>query len=1150
MSGYKVTTSSELMENYIQADFLDPQDTFIALQTDAGASLLFSIGTDGAFYLTIEEPGRTNGWRQVDLGSKTIREDFAGKAMVKTFGAAQAVLSQANGRAQIHLAMVVDDGKQDHLYLSLANSDADLSWADDPVWVAAPFNAVDSTGAPIKPPDPLLIPNVFLSEATDAEYVVADIIRNPGEAGTMITRYFLDVSTPSAPKWTLHDLAIDLRATGYSSCLGRSAHAYGVDGIYTKGLIGSSAQLIYTPLYNVFDRTLPPLPSRLYLPGGTIADAIAAARNPDNSSDLYVAARGSLYWFAGTNQKDGATGLLVTTSPLLDAVRSLYAYTADGSITVWGLNGEDQVFYLTCPVGQQQTPTAWNVPLPIMTDVDAVSPFIDRGYSANTVFAHTGTGPVKVVKSPTTGLWNRTLITLPPAANTTPATPIHTYTTHIQVTDPAGQGAGNVAVTVTATNVTAVYVNHLYYVIGPSPIHLTTDATGSITIVERTTTLAGTRFQVAVASEPVISVNTLDTAWERNAGYTTTDKLRSAKIVERDGSTRDFVPAGTSDQDLQNVAESNKKLAQAYKDVQSAPPQKVAAWKLTGPTSAALQAEGLGDGLAVDIGDLFSWLESGLEAAVDLFKDLANEAWHFVVTIGETVYHGVLDCVEAVVAAATWVYNAIKVAIEDVIKFLEFLFGWQDILVTHRVLKNVFLCLGRGAVDGIDATKAQIASTFQDIQSKIDSWAGIADFTQTAQSTLGTAKPVAGQHSAPANLGVHHFSGGAASSSSDLSPVRPVEAIFDDLLAMVEAEGETLAAAAKAIKTDIIDQFDDLSVGDLIRRLLAITADTVIQSAENVMVTALDVFAQLVREAIALLDAKIDFPVLSWLYRLLTGDDLSFLDLICLVVSIPVTVIYKAASGKTPFPESDSFTQGLLSATSLAQIQALFVVDRPALAGAPEVMALAGSDDAVMDQDRLKTFAFATGIASTAGAVVLVYTSNVQRVADLIGLPIYAKTLAAVACVGNIAYVSPNVSTLVNAAEGNWYAQVNNSVTSVSLLKGIAAIPAAASNNPKVGKGFAFVESFINLVWNIPLIANIVDHEDVFDTSYKSLIPESIGNFAFNVGGILEFPIAMLDEDLRAKAALALVQAGLMAAYGIFMTVAGSIYRFADGQEH
>ena len=54
---------------------------------------------------------------------------------------------------------------------------------------------------------------------------------------------------------------------------------------------------------------LPP-PSRLGLPGGLVADAIAAARNPDNSSDFWVAAAGGLYNFASTNQHDGAVGEL------------------------------------------------------------------------------------------------------------------------------------------------------------------------------------------------------------------------------------------------------------------------------------------------------------------------------------------------------------------------------------------------------------------------------------------------------------------------------------------------------------------------------------------------------------------------------------------------------------------------------------------------------------------------------------------------------------------------------------------------------------------------------------------------------------------------------------------------------------------------
>ena len=154
--------------------------------------------------------------------------------------------------------------------------------------------------------------------------------------------------------------------------------------------------------------------------------------------------------------------------------------------------------------------------------------------------------------------------------------------------------------------------------------------------------------------------------------------------------------------------------------------------------------------------------------------------------------------------------------------------------------------------------------------------------------------------------------------------------------------------------------------------------------------------------------------------------------------------------------------------------------------------------------------------------------------------------------VGNIGYVSPNISTLVNAETGKWSDQVNNAVTGTSILKGIAAIPAAAFNNPVVSKIFGFVESFINVVWNVPVIANCIAHKDDWNSTYKSLIPESIGNFAFNLGGILEFPIvlAIATEQDEALIVLVPLQAEYMAGYGVFMIVAGSIYTFAPGQTH
>jgi hypothetical protein len=339
----------------------------------------------------------------------------------------------------------------------------------------------------------------------------------------------------------------------------------------------------------------------------------------------------------------------------------------------------------------------------------------------------------------------------------------------------------------------------------------------------------------------------------------------------------------------------------------------------------------------------------------------------------------------------------------------------------------------------------------------------------------------------------------------------------------------------------------------VIKKFLAIVADTVLQSTENVLVTVLDVFGQLVQGMIDVLTAKLDIPVLSWLYHELTGDDLSFLDVVCLVAAIPVTILYKAAAQKAPFPADDPFTQGLLAAGNWAEIQAQFVLPssqapRAALAG------VAAADTApVMDEAKVKIFSFVTGIASLAGAAVLVITTNVQRAADLFEADIiYAKTLATIVCVGNITYVSPNISTLVNAASGDWSASLNNAVTGVSILKGIAAIPAAAFSNPVVSKIFGFVESFINVVWNVPVIANCIAHADDWNSTYKSLIPESIGNFSFNLGGILEFPIvlAVASKQVEALAVLVVIQAALMAGYGVFMIIAQGIYAFAPGQTH
>ncbi|UUZ50273.1 hypothetical protein LP420_10160 [Massilia sp. B-10] len=66
------------------------------------------------------------------------------------------------------------------------------------------------------------------------------------------------------------------------------------------------------------------------------------------------------------------------------------------------------------------------------------------------------------------------------------------------------------------------------------------------------------------------------------------------------------------------------------------------------------------DALHGDVGDLFSWLECSGGGTVRIVHDGPTGAWHVVATIGGQLFHGVLDCVEKIVAATLWVIASVK----------------------------------------------------------------------------------------------------------------------------------------------------------------------------------------------------------------------------------------------------------------------------------------------------------------------------------------------------------------------------------------------------------------------------------------------------------------------------------------------------------
>jgi len=385
-----------------------PTARFEARQPYGGSALLFHIEA-GTLWMAREVFHPLRGWQRQDLSGARIARDLPGGCCTAFASALSVVVP---GRMQaLHLAMVASDGKGDHLYLSLSNPAAQLPamaahgvvQGAAPAWTACPFDAEPAPGR-------LAITRVQIGDAADRAFVVVDVVLDADGAARR-ARYAIDLgrgaSSSAGPRWIEHRLPID-GGRVLASCLGRSRGGWDVDGLYlagVAGMAGTEAQLLYAPLYNPFNPLQPRWARQLELPQRRAAEAIAACRNADNTSDLYVAAQGTLYYFSATNQNEGAQGLALGTGPAFDGIRSLFAAATGGRVTVWGLNGAGQVICTSAPQVTVADPAAWSAPGVVLADVDAIAPSPDGDGTDYTFFAHAGDTLVKVTKAPGSTHW-------------------------------------------------------------------------------------------------------------------------------------------------------------------------------------------------------------------------------------------------------------------------------------------------------------------------------------------------------------------------------------------------------------------------------------------------------------------------------------------------------------------------------------------------------------------------------------------------------------------------------------------------------------------------------------------------------------------------------------------------------------------------
>jgi hypothetical protein len=1019
---YALTSSTELMQNYIRGEIISHEGKLEAVQTDDGLSMIFGVDSKGVLRIFKETSTEaTTGWDTYDISTKAIASAFPGGS-VKTFDVGQ---SDLDGHIGIIMAIEVDGA--DHLFISSYNSPKNTSWVEklrantDSAWALIDYDA--DIGA-----RKINIKGAMLAEFPGGkQHMVLDISRP--EDAMHIERYWVvpENKGKGIACWVKHDVAIDIESDDYQSCVGRSTDQgpWKVDGLYIKGKVSDSTQLIYTDLYNTWDpEGAPPMVQKLSLPNGAYPTAIAAARHISRldwsgddddddddlygSTDLYAISGSKLHLLDGNDQANNRTGVMLKDGDIFDGTTTLLATMHNAAITteedgdpdpifvttLWGKNKNNEVFYLHCLASKLREPDSWSTPVPILTGIEHISSYRNRVDGGNTIVAAGGGKLIKLtqaVDASGSGLWRQQEIVLKTKPDVS-ALPLTSYTTTLRVHDDKGLPIKDATVQISANSRTPVYMNGLYYILdNTGPVVVKTDAAGILSVIEAIADLSGTVLTVSVdGGKAHTTINPMQQVFQKFTALKSVDELSKA-VVYRDandggksGSPTPLISDDITAKEKQTVVTALADIEVAYSQSQSQPRNLFRGGvvpsglfrKLPGKIT---HVEGVFDHEAISVGDLYSWLKSkiksGLSVIVNIIKDGASGLWKFVATIAGKTYHAFLNTIDAVVGAVVWVFNEIKTAVKDVIRFVEFLFEWDDIKRTKQVMHNIAKRFLEYQVDQIPTLQGKLDQAFDTIAKKTNEW-GKADWSKlgdvaTMPASGSASDPTQGSTSGSSLL-ANHFRDNAKDMVIPALPAADdVKSLVDVLIKALANEGKTLQATYLDLQ-DLATQFSSLSITDVIKRLVGIIATGVLSSVKVVADALLGILHQLLKSATTILDTEIYIPVISDILKKIGVPTFSILDLFTWIAAVGYTVVYKIVKDEAPFPQNEH-VQAIIDAPSWEALLVQFGQPRPsaesALAAAAAGAPVPEIDDSTKSAAAVATQAVPAFLALTAAFV-------------------------------------------------------------------------------------------------------------------------------------------------------------------------------------
>jgi hypothetical protein len=333
--------------------------------------------------------------------------------------------------------------------------------------------------------------------------------------------------------------------------------------------------------------------------------------------------------------------------------------------------------------------------------------------------------------------------------------------------------------------------------------------------------------------------------------------------------------------------------------------------------------------LGVDWGDVwnsikkgFEWVVNGLKAIAVWFDELGkkiNVFFHMIIDGVEKIFETVLEYVQQAFDFIEGVWNYIKVGLEKLWEWLAFLFNLEDFKRTAEAIEHTFVVLTdytvlatkyvKKAIDeGITSLKDKIKTSVDDFLKILDGSSTVGNFGDQYKE----ARPDLEQ-SSDHNLFLNAYMENGRDTkvlestvASALDPLKIIAEKLDELSNNFEfGDGKKAFDEALGYFTNVGGNKNNamtLLISGFIKIFEAI-ALFALDAARGVLLTIMDLIADVIEAFKSLLTEEWEIPIVSQLYKLFTGSDLTFrpISLLGYFVGIPATIFYKIATGETMF---------------------------------------------------------------------------------------------------------------------------------------------------------------------------------------------------------------------------------------------------------